>query len=204
MTLLKSLPLPLGSPIIDFTLPGIDGKNHSLADYADRQVLVIIFMCNHCPYVQAVIERLILLQAGYKQEEVQFLGINSNDWDNYAEDSPKKMKEYAENWGLNFPYLYDESQETAKSYQAQCTPDMYVFAPANHHSALNPQNFSLRYHGRVDDNWQKPSLVGKQELKAAVDELLAGETPSEEQHPSLGCSIKWKAEKQPCNPSQGT
>lgn len=183
MALLSSLPLPLGTPIIDFHLPGIDGSHHQSSDYADRKVLVVIFMCNHCPYVQAVIDRLIALQASYAPTEVQLVGINANDWENYPEDTPEKMKEYAQKWGMNFPYLYDESQETAKAYQAQCTPDIYVFN----------QGRTLAYHGRIDDNWKEPEKVTQQELASAIDALLRHEQPSPNQNPTIGCSIKWRA-----------
>lgn len=182
MVLLESKSLPLGTPIIEFSLPDPSRKTHSPADYADRKVLVIIFMCNHCPYIKAIQERLIALQANYSPEDVQLIGINANDWDNYPDDSPEAMATTIEEWGINFPYLYDESQETAKAYQAQCTPDIYVF----------DQDRKLAYHGRVDDNWKEPENVTKEELKEAIDALLAGNTPSETQHPSMGCSIKWR------------
>lgn len=182
MALLESKALPLGSPIIPFTLPNPEGKQHSDSDYQNQKVLVVIFMCNHCPYVQAVHERLTNLQGQYDQNEVQFIGINANDWENYPDDSPEKMAETIEGWGISFPYLYDESQETAKAYQAQCTPDIYVF----------DADRKLAYHGRIDDNWQEPEKVTRQELKAAIDALVAGEKPSNEQYPTIGCSIKWR------------
>jgi len=132
--------------------------------------------------VDAVHERLTTLQASYDTSDVQFIGINANDWENYPDDSPEKMKHAIVDWEINFPYLYDETQETAKAYQAQCTPDIYVF----------DQDRKLAYHGRIDDNWQEPEKVTKQELKAALDALVAGEQPSAEQFPTIGCSIKWK------------
>lgn len=182
MVLLQSLPLPLGSDIIDFSLPDPDGDLHSPADYANRKVLVIMFICNHCPYVQAVRQRLIDLQANYDPQEVQLIGINANDWSDYPDDSPEEMKKAIEKFGINFPYLYDESQETAQAFQAQCTPDIYVF----------DQTHKLAYHGRIDDNWQEPDKATTTELKDAIDTLLRGEKPSPDQHPSMGCSIKWK------------
>lgn len=182
MALLHSLPLPLGTPIIDFALPDTAGKIHSPTDYADRKVLVMMFICNHCPYVQAIRDRLITLQASYDPQEVQLIGINANDATEYPDDSPEAMKKAITEFGINFPYLIDETQEVAKNYQAQCTPDIYVF----------DQNRKLAYHGRLDDSWKDPSKVTKQELKEAIDALLRGENPSANQQSSMGCSIKWK------------
>lgn len=180
--LLESKSLPLGTDIIDFSLPDTDGKLHSPADYSDAKALVIIFMCNHCPYVKAVQERLIALQASFNNQDVQFIGINANDWNEYPADSPESMKQTIQDWGINFPYLYDESQETAKAYQAQCTPDIYVFDQAR----------KLAYHGRIDDNWQNPEEVTKEELKQALEDTVVGKKPADDQNPTIGCSIKWR------------
>jgi len=182
MVLLESLQLPMGSDIIDFKLPATDGKKYNPSDFADKKALVIIFMCNHCPYVQAIIDRLIKLQTHYENEGVQLIGINSNEADNYPEDSFDNMKKWVEEIGINFVYLRDETQEVAKSYQAQCTPDIYVF----------DQDQKLAYHGRLDDNWQEPGNVEKRDLREALDAILEGKQVAEEQHPSMGCSIKWK------------
>jgi peroxiredoxin len=182
MTLLKSLPLPLGKDILPFSLPATDGKGYGPMDFPDAKALVIIFMCNHCPYVQAVIDRLIGIQADYADKGIQLIGINANDSDNYPEDSFEAMQEWVEERGINFPYLHDESQEVARSYQAQCTPDIYVFDQAK----------KLAYHGRIDDNWQEEDKVAKKELRAALDAIIAGEPAPEPQQPSMGCSIKWK------------
>lgn len=183
MALLKSLPLPLGSPMIDFSLPDTGGKIHRSRDYTEAKVLVIIFMCNHCPYVQAVLERLIELQACYDHQEVRLIGINANNWEAYPEDSPEEMKKMISGRGVNFPYLYDETQEVAREYQAQCTPDIFVF----------DQGRTLAYHGRIDDNWKDPIKVKNKELKHAIDTILGGKKPREEQYPSIGCSIKWRS-----------
>ncbi|MBN2095937.1 thioredoxin family protein [Candidatus Peregrinibacteria bacterium] len=182
MVLLESLQLPMGSDIIDFSLPGTDGKMVSPSDFADKKAWVIIFMCNHCPYVQAILNRLIRLQSDYTDKGVQLIGINSNESDNYPDDSFENMKKTVEEKGINFVYLHDESQEVAKAYQAQCTPDIYMF----------DQNRKLAYHGRLDDNWQNENEVEKQELRMALDAILEGQAVSEIQHPSMGCSIKWK------------
>ncbi len=178
---LTSLILPLGTPLIPFSLPDTQGKIHSEKDYADRKVLVIMFICNHCPYVQAVRQRLIDLQASYDPNDVQLIGINSNDAKEYPDDSPTEMKKAIREFGINFPYLIDESQEVAKKYQAQCTPEIFVFCRG-----------ILAYHGRVDDSWKDQKKVTRQELKEAIDALLRGEKPAPEQQFSIGCSIKWK------------
>jgi len=182
MTLLNSLQLPMGKDIIPFSLPATDGSGYGPVDFKDKRVLVVIFMCNHCPYVQAVIDRLIAIQADYAERGVQLLGINANDSENYPEDSFEAMQEWVEEKGINFPYLHDESQEVARSYQAQCTPDIYVF----------DEKRKLAYHGRIDDNWQEEDKVTKKDLRAALDALVEGKPVHEDQHPSMGCSIKWK------------
>jgi len=182
MTLLESIQLPMGKDIIPFSLPATDGKGYGPAEFKDKKALVIIFMCNHCPYVQAVIDRLIAIQADYADKGVQLIGTNANDAENYPEDSFEAMQKWVEERGINFPYLFDESQEVARSYQAQCTPDIYVFNQAQ----------KLAYHGRIDDNWQEEDEVTKQELRVALDAIVAEEPVPEEQKPSMGCSIKWK------------
>ncbi|MFC1810670.1 thioredoxin family protein [Patescibacteria group bacterium] len=182
MVLLESLNLPMGSKAHDFNLPGIDGADHSLESYNDAKVLVLVFMCNHCPYVLGVIQRLIKLQEDFKDKGVQFVAINANESDNYPEDGFDKMPDYAKDWGMNFPYLRDESQEVAKTYQAECTPDIFVF----------DNERKLAYHGRIDDNWQHEDEVTKEELRAALDALVTEKKVFEKQNPSMGCSIKWK------------
>lgn len=179
---LTSLLLPLGTPLTPFSLPDPEGKMHSTDDYQDRKALVVMFICNHCPYVQAVRQRLIDLQASYNPTDVQCIGINANDWSQYPDDSPEAMKKTILEFGINFPYLYDETQQTARAYQAQCTPDIFVFDHAR----------KLAYHGRIDDHWKEPDKVTRRELKEAIDALLRGEKPDEPQHPCMGCSIKWR------------
>lgn len=180
--LLESLPLHLGKEIIPFSLPATDGKGYGPLDFQDKEILVVIFMCNHCPYIQATIDRMIAIQQDYQAKGVQLIGINANDAENYPDDSFEAMQVWTAEKGMNFPYLYDESQEVAKAYQAQCTPDIYVFDQAR----------LLRYHGRIDDNWKDESAVTKQELREALEALLEGRPVSEDQKPSMGCSIKWK------------
>lgn len=187
MVLLESINVALGTPAYDFALTGIDeigisGKNYSLKDFADRKILVIIFMCNHCPYVKAVWSRLVALQALFKDRGVQFVGINPNKNPDYTEETLEHMAEYFQRYQMNFPYLIDETQEVAKAYKAQCTPDIYVY---------NDER-KLAYHGRIDDNWKELEKVTKQELAQALEALLHGEKPSANQNPSIGCSIKWR------------
>lgn len=163
----------------DFNLPSTEGSNISLESFKDAKVLVVIFMCNHCPYVKAVLERLNHLSEEFKERGVEFVGINSNDAEAYPDDSFEEMKKLP----MKFPYLFDEDQLVATKYHAVCTPDIFVF----------DENRKLAYHGRIDDNWQEPEKVTKQELKEALEKILAGETiPREEQKPAMGCSIKWK------------
>ncbi len=179
MILTESVQGPSGTSAPDFQLPGADGQTYALADFKTAKVLVVIFMCNHCPYVIAVKDRLNELAGAYKDKGVQFVGINSNDSEGYPEDSFAKMSEM----GMEFPYLHDEDQTVATKYHAVCTPDIFVYDSAR----------QLAYHGRLDDNWQEPEKVKQQELKAALEKILAGEKiPRGEQQPSMGCSIKWK------------
>ncbi len=181
MVLLESLNLPLGSSAEDFLLKGVDGKFYSLKSFVDAKVLVMVFMCNHCPYVQAVWGRLVDLQERFKSEGVQFVGINSNIHPNYPDDSFESMKKYYDEYEMNFPYLVDETQKVAKLYRAQCTPDIYVFDGQR----------ELSYHGRIDDNWKDETQVSKHELADAIEALLHGKSLIEPQYPSMGCSIKW-------------
>jgi thiol-disulfide isomerase/thioredoxin len=163
-------------------LLGIDGKTYLLDSFINSKTLVIVFMCNHCPYVQAVWQRLIALQNEFGQIGVQFIGINSNDDAAYPEDSLEKMQEYAAAKGQNFPYLRDEFQTAAKTFGAVCTPDIFVY----------DEKRQLAYHGRIDDNWQNQEKVERRELAEALKALSQGKKPSSLQHPSMGCSIKWK------------
>jgi len=181
MVLLKSTLLPMGTGAPNFNLPSTDDKTYSLSDFNDKKALVIVFMCNHCPYVQAIIDRLVFLQADYAERGVQVIGINPNDSNGYPEDSFVAMKELVSEKEINFIYLRDKSQEVAKLYQAQCTPDIFVF----------DQNKKLAYHGRLDDNWQSESDVTTTDLRDALGLLLAGEKVDEDQAPCMGCSIKW-------------
>ena len=182
MALLESTMPPLGTPAYDFALDGIDDNIHSLKNYSEKKIIVIIFMCNHCPYVKAVLQRLIDLQTETRELGVQLVGINSNDAEKYPDDSFDSMKTIAKEKGLNFPYLFDASQETAKAYDAVCTPDIYAYGPER----------KLLYRGRIDDNWEHEEKVTQRNLKEAIDFIIAGKELSSDQTPSMGCSIKWK------------
>ena len=151
-------------------------------DFRDRPVLVVMFICNHCPYVQAVEDRIVALAREYGPKGVQFVGVCSNDPTNYPDDAPARLLARSREKGYGFPYLVDESQAVARAFSAVCTPDLYVY----------DHERRLAYHGRIDDNWQEPSRVTRRELAAALDALLAGRAPAPEQLHAIGCSIKWK------------
>ena len=180
--------LPLGTKAPDFSLPDTEGKTVSLSDFADGPALLVIFMCNHCPYVKHVAGELAALAREYQQRGVAVVGINSNDIQNYPEDSPAKMAAEAQSRGYTFPYLLDETQQVAKAYHAACTPDFYVF----------DKERKLVYRGQLDD--ARPgngAPVDGRDLRAALDAVLAGKPVAENQKPSLGCNIKWKPGNEP-------
>lgn len=184
MAYTESTMLELGTKAPDFSLPDtISGKNIRLNDIASDKATVVMFLCNHCPYVIHVNSEIVKLVRDYQSKGVNFVGISSNDAENYPQDGPDEMKIHAEKVGYNFPYLYDETQEVARAYDAACTPDFYVF----------DQDLKLAYRGRLDDARPKNDhpLTGK-DLRAAIDAVLAGEPVSEKQYPSGGCNIKWK------------
>jgi len=172
----------LGTKAANFELPATDGKQYSLDSFKDADSLVVTFTCNHCPYARAAWPLLIKLANEFHEKKITFVAINSNDEGLYPEDSFAVMKEKVPEWGINFPYLRDESQEVAKAYGAVCTPDIFVY----------DKNRGLYYHGRINDNWQEPEKVTKEELKAALINLTEGKPAPTNQKPSIGCSIKWK------------
>jgi peroxiredoxin len=174
--------LNLGSDIIDFSLKGIDGKIYSNSDYSDIDVLIIMFICNHCPYVKGVTGRLVTIQEKFKDKSVQLVAINPNDSESYPEDSFENMKVFSEENNFNFPYLIDHTQDIARSYDARCTPDIYVYG----------KDRILRYRGRIDDNWKEDYDNTSHELEHAIELLLEGKEIDFKQIPSIGCSIKWK------------
>jgi peroxiredoxin len=171
-----------GDQFIPLSLPGVDGATHSTADFADKDALAVIFSCNHCPYVKGWEDRMVEIQADYMEKGVQFLAISSNDPVKYPEDSFDQMKLRAEEKGFNFPYLYDETQEVAKAYGAERTPEVFLFDKGG----------SLRYHGAIDDNYENPSEVQSHYLRLALDAVLAGTDPVTSGTKPVGCTIKWK------------
>lgn len=176
------MPLKIGDPAPAFSLPGTDGRTYSLDGLADKPVLVVVFSCNHCPYVQAYEDRLIAIQRDYAGRGVQVVAINSNDDANYPEDSFEQMMVRAQARGFNFVYLRDASQAVARVYDATHTPQLFVFDRAR----------TLRYTGKIDDNWQNPQAVTRRFLRDAIDALLNGRDPVEAQTHAIGCTIKWK------------
>jgi len=181
--------LALGTEALDFSLPDIvSGDMVSLADYSDRRGLLVMFICNHCPYVKHVREELARLGNDYSNSDLGIVAISSNDIDAYPADSPEAMKIEAETFGYSFPYLYDETQAVAASYSAMCTPDFFLFGDGN----------KLAYRGRLDDSRPDSGVpVTGSELRAAVDAVLADDPVSDQQFPSMGCSIKWKSGSTP-------
>jgi peroxiredoxin len=179
---IESEPIALGTPAPPFRLPGVDGRAHSLDDAAGAKAAVVMFICNHCPYVQAVENRLIALGRELGPKGASFFAIMPNDVRRYPDDHPDRLRERAEGKGYPFPYLYDESQEVARAYGAVCTPDIFVFGPDR----------KLAYHGRIDDSWKNEAAVTRHELRDAIQAVLDGRAPSPDQIPSMGCSIKWK------------
>lgn len=184
MALTYSQEPKLGSQAPDFSLPGVDGITYSLASFARSRALVVAFMCNHCPYVIAVQDRINALAKEYAAKGVALIGINPNDAKKYPADNFDAMKARAKELGYVFPYVRDDSQEVARAFGAVCTPDFFVYANES-------GKFLLRYAGRLDDNWKDPNAVMKRELAQALDAILSGRVPSSEQTPSMGCSIKW-------------
>ncbi len=184
MALTPSNMIPLGTRAPDFTLPDVvSGNPVSLDDLKSESAVVIMFICNHCPYVKHVIDQVVILANDYIPQGVTFAGINSNDVENYPEDSPKKMKLLAEKLDFPFPYLFDESQETAKAYKAACTPDFYIF----------DRDLKLVYRGQLDDSRPGNNIpVTGADIRDALDRILAGRTVSSHQKPGIGCNIKWK------------
>ena len=173
--------LKIGDAMPNFNLPTTDGMTVEAILIKDP-VVVIVFTCNHCPYAQAMEDRLIELQKHFDEEGVQFVLINSNDAAKYPDDSFEAMKARHDAKNYPFPYCYDESQEVAKAYGALCTPHCFVF----------DRNRVLKYKGRVDDNWKEPEKVTEHNLRDAIQALVKGEEPPVHEANAIGCSIKWK------------
>ena len=172
----------LGDKAPDFSLPGTDGKTYALADFAGAKALVVIFSCNHCPYVKAYEDRIIQAQKDYAGKGARFIAINANDASKYSEDGFEEMKKRAQSKGFNFPYLRDDTQETARRYGATHTPHLFVFDAERR----------LAYTGKFDDNWEHPEKVRERYLAAALDDLVSGRAPRTPETFAIGCTIKWK------------
>lgn len=180
--------LPLGTVAPEFKLPDTTGKQVALGDFSDKAGLLIMFVCNHCPFVKHVRSELANLGRDYLPRGVGIVAISSNDVVNYPEDNPAKMAQEAKEAGYTFPYLFDESQSVAHAYRAACTPDFFLF----------DKDRKLVYRGQQDDSRPGNGIpVTGRDLRAAMDALLAGQLPATEQKPSLGCNIKWKPGNEP-------
>ncbi len=189
MALTPSTMLALGTKAPDFQLPDVvSGQTISLATFAGKQALVVMFICRHCPFVKHVQAQLAKIGQDYEGKDVGIVAISSNDVRSHPEDAPELLKQMAIGLGFHFPYCYDATQEVAKAYQAACTPDFFVF----------DSQFKLVYRGQLDDS--RPSndkpVTGK-DLRAAIDAVLAGQPVNPVQIPSIGCSIKWKPGNEP-------
>ncbi|MFC1758103.1 thioredoxin family protein [Planctomycetota bacterium] len=184
----NSTMLPLGTAAPDFSLINVDSTTVSLSDFGDAKALLVMFLCNHCPYVIHVAPELARLAAEYQHKGVAVVGISSNDASQYPQDSPEQMVHEAEARGYMFPYLFDEDQDVAKAYRAACTPDFFLF----------DENQALVYRGQLDSSRPKSDIpVTGEDLRAALDAVLANQEIPDPQRPSLGCNIKWKDGAEP-------
>ena len=172
----------LGQACPPFSLPHVEGGTLSREDFSQAKILVVMFICAHCPYVQAIEERLIRLAGSYSPDEVQFIGICSNDWNDFPEDSPENLLRRWKEKKYSFPYLIDSEQTVAQAFGAVCTPDIFVF----------DSDRRLAYRGRLDDSWKNPDKITREELNEAIQRTLASQPLNHEPIPSMGCSIKWK------------
>jgi len=180
MAATESEMLELGTPAPKFSLPDPDGTMHSLAD--GREAYLVMFLSNHCPFVKHVRTELARLGHDYLQKGVQIVAINSNDVVTHSDDSPERMREEARDWGYQFPYVFDESQDVAKAYRAACTPDFFLF----------DADRKLVYRGQLDGSRPSNNIpVTGADIRRAIDAVLAGEPVADEQKPSIGCNIKW-------------
>jgi len=188
MSLTPSSMLPLSTIAPDFRLPNVDGKTVALGDFAGSPALVVVFMCNHCPFVQHLRAGLAAFGRDAQKRGVAVVGINSNDAKNYPDDSPARMVGEAKAAGYSFPYLYDESQAVARAYHAACTPDFFIF----------DRDRKLVYRGQFDASRPGNGIaVSGADLRGAMEDLLAGRPVSPTQKPSIGCNIKWKPGNEP-------
>jgi peroxiredoxin len=185
MVLLKSeVVLKKGDKAPEFNLLGIDDKKHSLAEYNQKSAMLVIFMCNHCPYVQAKIDAMNEIYEKFR-DKIAMIGINSNDPTNYPDDSFDNMKKFAKEKGIKFPYLVDESQEIAKKYGAVCTPDPFLF----------DKERKLVFHGKIDNALKPEDKPTEKTMILNIEKLLSGNKIEKDFDPSMGCSIKWKSQQ---------
>ncbi len=186
---LNSQMVPLGTPAPDFTLPKADGSGDvSLADFADAPALLVAFLCVHCPYVKHIEPAFGPLAAEFQQRGLAVVGISSNDTEQYPDDAPEHMVEQAARAGFEFPYVVDASQEVAKAYHASCTPDLFLYGADR----------TLAYRGQFDSSRHKNDLpLTGEDLRGAIEHVLAGEPVPEPHTPSQGCGIKWKPGNEP-------
>src|SRR6266852_1190743 len=186
--------LELGTPAPDFSLPDVvSGEMVSLSDFADKKALLVMFICRHCPFVKHVQDELARLGRDYAQKDVGIVAISANDAAEFPDDAPESLKEMAEQLGFTFPFLYDESQETAKAYSAACTPDVFLF----------DRSRKLVYRGQLDDSRPESGIpVTGKDLRAALDAVLNDEAANPDQRASIGCNIKWKSGNEPAYFSQ--
>ena len=188
MVMTESTMLPLGTQAPEFSLPDTNGKTVSSKDLQGHAAQLVVFMCNHCPFVIHIQDGLAEFARDYQGKDLAMVGINSNNIATHPDDSPERMKADKEKLGYVFPYLYDESQEVAKAYTAACTPDFFLF----------DKESRLVYRGQFDASRPGNEIpVTGEDLRAAVNALLAGRTVSGDQHPSIGCNIKWKPGNEP-------
>lgn len=188
MTLTPSTMLALGTHAPDFALSDTDGNTVSLDDFKDAKALLVMFICNHCPFVVHVADEMAKLAKDYQPKGVAVVAIGSNSIESHPQDGPEKMKQEKANRGYTFPYLYDETQAVAKAYTAACTPDFFLFN----------SDHKLAYRGQLDDSRPNSDIpVTGEDLRAALDAVLAGKPAPADQKPSMGCNIKWKPGNEP-------
>jgi len=184
MALVASIHVDFGWKLPDLELKTPDGETARLRDQMGEKGLLVAFTCNHCPYAIAVWPRLVKHAKTLRDMGVNTIAVNPNIHPDFPEDSMPAMQEKITEWGIDFPYLADDTQDVARAFDAQCTPDLYMF----------DSNGKLYYHGRIDDYWKDETKVGNEELLPAAVALVAGDPAPQPQHPTIGCSIKWKDE----------
>lgn len=181
MALVASIHVDPGWQMPDMALADVDGRPVGLKEQMGEKGLLVAFTCNHCPYALAVWPRLIRHAGRLSEMGIHTVAVNPNIHPDYPEDSVPAMREKIAEWGIDFPYLVDSEQAAARAFEAQCTPDLYLFTADGR----------LFYHGRIDDYWKDEAKVTRNELLAAAELLAVGESAPQPQHPTIGCSIKW-------------